>query len=97
LENAIERAIALSGVRQLLLPSDFALGETVSSRPMTSGTITLPAAGFDFDQTVGSLERQILEEAMRKAGGNKTAAAGMLRLKRTTLAAKLKSLKANAS
>ena len=97
LENAIERAIALSGERQLMLPSDFALGEAVGSRPMTAGTITLPAAGFDFDQTVGSLERQILEEAMRKAGGNKTAAAGMLRLKRTTLAAKLKSLKANAS
>jgi DNA-binding protein Fis len=35
-----------------------------------------------------------LEEALRKAGGNKTAAAEMLGLKRTTLAAKLKSLEA---
>ena len=48
----------------------------------------------DFEQTVGRIERQILEEALRKAGGNKTAAAEMLGLKRTTLAAKLKSLEA---
>ena len=39
---------------------------------------------------MGRIERQILEEALRKAGGNKTAAAEMLGLKRTTLAAKLK-------
>ena len=42
------------------------------------------------------LERQILEQALRKAGGNKTAAAGMLGLKRTTLSAKLRSLEAGA-
>jgi DNA-binding NtrC family response regulator len=97
LENAIESAIALSGDRQLLSPSDFTLGEPAKCLPATPGSISLPAVGLDFDQTVGSIERQILEEAMRKAGGNKTAAAGMLRLKRTTLAAKLKSLKAIAS
>jgi len=97
LENAIESAIALSGDRQFLMPSDFALGEPTRSIPAATGPINLPPVGLDFDQTVGSIERQILEEAMRKAGGNKTAAAGMLRLKRTTLAAKLKSLRANAS
>ena len=97
LENAIESAIALSGARQTLYPADFALGESAKSLSAAVGSISLPAVGLDFDQTVGSIERQILEEAMRKAGGNKTAAAGMLRLKRTTLAAKLKSLDANAS
>jgi DNA-binding NtrC family response regulator len=97
LENSIESAIALSGERQLLSPSDFALGEPAKSLSTAPGSISLPAVGLDFDQTVGGIERQILEEAMRKAGGNKTAAAEMLRLKRTTLAAKLKSLRANAS
>jgi DNA-binding NtrC family response regulator len=97
LENAVERAIALSGDREILAPADFALGE--SSKPLpaaNTGPIGVPQIGLDFDQTVGNIERQILEDAMRKAGGNKTAAAEMLGLKRTTLAAKLKSLEANA-
>jgi DNA-binding NtrC family response regulator len=45
-----------------------------------------------FEQLVGNMERAILEQALRKTGGNKAQAAGMLRLKRTTLSAKLKSL-----
>ena len=84
LENAVERAVALSGERELLLPSDFALA--AETRPVLSG---------HFDQTVGRIERQLLEEALLKTGGNKTAAAGMLGLKRTTLAAKLRSLGAS--
>jgi len=54
--------------------------------------ISLPDEGLDFEQLVGNVERAILEQALRKTGGNKAQAAGMLRLKRTTLAAKLKSL-----
>jgi len=56
----------------------------------------IPDRGLDFEQTVGAIERQILEEALRKTHGNKSAAAGMLGLKRTTLAAKLRSLGAAA-
>ena len=37
-----------------------------------------------------------LEQALERAGGNKTAAAELLGLKRTTLAAKLRSLEAGA-
>jgi len=99
LENAVERAVALSGERTLLLPYDFPLA-AAAPRPFpassVSRTIAVPDAGLDFDETVGRIERQILEEALRKSGGNKTAAAGMLRLKRTTLAAKLRSLEAAA-
>ena len=50
--------------------------------------------GLDFEQTIGQIERQILEDALRMTNGNKSAAASMLRLKRTTLAAKLRSLDA---
>jgi DNA-binding NtrC family response regulator len=103
LENAVERAVAMSGTRTLLLPSDFpsvgpaprlfvapaVLCGTTAEVPRT---VAVSEAGLDYDATVGSIERQILEEAMRKSGGNKTAAAGMLGLKRTTLAAKLRSL-----
>jgi DNA-binding NtrC family response regulator len=90
LENAVETALALSGRRELLLPSDFALG---GRAPVSSSapSVPVPQYGLNFDQTMGRIELQILEEALRKAGGNKTAAAGMLGLKRTTLAAKLRS------
>jgi len=89
LENVVEMAVALSGTREILYPSDFPL-PTQSTRIAPTAAI----ATNDFEQTVGRIERQILEDALRKAGGNKTAAAEMLGLKRTTLAAKLKSLEA---
>src|SRR5258706_1839971 len=99
LENAIERAIALSGEREMLYPSDFVLQAGVPRRSLQSvpAAIPMPETGLDFEQTVGGIERQILEDALRKAGGNKTAAAGMLGLKRTTLAAKLKSFEVGAA
>jgi DNA-binding NtrC family response regulator len=86
LENVVEMAVALSGTREILYPSDFPLPTEPAAR------VTIQTN--DFEQTVGRIERQILEEALKKAGGNKTAAAEMLGLKRTTLAAKLKSLEA---
>jgi transcriptional regulator with PAS, ATPase and Fis domain len=95
LENAIETAIALSGNRELLIPSDFALGgRALPASPVQS--IAVSENGLNFEQTVGRIERQIIEEALRKAHGNKTIAAGMLGLKRTTLSAKLRSLAASA-
>ena len=87
LENAVERAIALSADRETLFAADFDLPATTEPGP-----VALPESGLDFERTVGSIERQILEQAMRKSGGNKTAAAELLGLKRTTLAAKLKSM-----
>lgn len=99
LENAVEMAVALSGERQVLYPADFAaaLGaERPAVAPM-AGSIAVPDTGLDFDRTVDGIGRQILEDALRMARGNKTAAAEMLGLKRTTLAAKLRSLGAAAA
>jgi DNA-binding NtrC family response regulator len=90
LENVVEMAVALSGTREILYPSDFPLPTSTASRL----TPTIPIATNDFEQTVGRIERQLLEDALKKAHGNKTVAAEMLGLKRTTLAAKLKSLEA---
>jgi DNA-binding NtrC family response regulator len=54
--------------------------------------VALPEDGIDYEQTLASIERSILAQALRKTGGNKKAAAQMLRLKRTTLSAKVRSL-----
>jgi len=95
LENAVEMAIALSGERELLIPSDFTLaGRALPASALVS--IAVPGGGLNFEQTVGRIEREIIEDALRKARGNKTVAAGMLGLKRTTLSAKLRSLTAAA-
>ncbi|MCS7025225.1 MAG: sigma-54 dependent transcriptional regulator [Bryobacteraceae bacterium] len=97
LENCLEMAIALSGERQILLPSDFVLPRLETrSAPEPPGSpepplIPLPEEGLDFEATLGRIEWQILEQALRRTRGNKTQAAGLLRLKRTTLSAKLRS------
>jgi transcriptional regulator with GAF, ATPase, and Fis domain len=99
LENAVEMAIALSGDRQVLFPGDFPMPSNNRPEPVASTAphIAVPDDGLDFEQTVERIERAILEQAMRKTGGNKKQAADMLRLKRTTFSAKLKSLGAGAA
>ena len=95
LENAVEMAIALSGERDTLYPADFPLPSAPVLRSRAGAaipTIALPDDGLDFEQIVAQMERTILEQALRKTRGNKAQAAGMLRLKRTTLSAKLRSL-----
>jgi DNA-binding NtrC family response regulator len=101
LENAVEKAIVLSGERSDLFPGDFPLPPrrypAVYPRAAfpyggAYPVIAVPDQGLDFERTVGSIELNILEQALRKTRGNKKLAAEMLGLKRTTLTAKLKSL-----
>lgn len=95
LENAVEKAIVLSGERPCLYPGDFTLPPRQQSAALSTGAqpfIALPDQGLDFERTVGSIELNILNQALKKTGGNKKLAAEMLGLKRTTLSAKLKSL-----
>ena len=100
LENAVEMAVALSGVRDSLFPSDFPLPSFIAEKTAPVGMVTqlaVPDEGLDFEQIVGTIEMRLLEQALRKTSGNKKAAADLLRLKRTTLTAKLKSLQALAT
>jgi DNA-binding NtrC family response regulator len=99
LENAVEMAIALSGERTVLVPADFPLAAPARARatvPVNTPVVSVPDDGLDYEQTLAIIERSILEQALRKTGGNKKAAAGMLRLKRTTLSAKMRSLDSSA-
>ncbi len=96
LENAIEMAVAMSGDRQTLYPGDFPLPSPAQYKNVSSMNpeIEVPAGGLDFERTVIRLERALIDQAMRHTGGNKKQAAEILRLKRTTFTAKLKSLAA---
>lgn len=95
LENAVEMAVAMSGDRQILYATDFGL-----PNPAAAGVVPLepPAATgddswVDFETAVSQFERSILERALLKTSGNKTAAAHLLGMKRTTLIMKLRSFR----
>jgi DNA-binding NtrC family response regulator len=96
LENAIEMAVALSGERQVLSAADFPLNCAPKSRQprgpaaASPAVVSVPDTGLDLQQTLATIERSMLEQALEKTGGNKKAAAQMLRLKRTTLSAKVR-------
>ena len=96
LENAVETAIALSGDRPILSPRDFSLPtrSPVRSQSVQLPVVSVPDTGLDYENTLAAIERSILEQALAKTGGNKKAAADMLRLKRTTLSAKVRNLEA---
>jgi DNA-binding NtrC family response regulator len=96
LENAVEMAVALAGDAQSLEAADFPFPAVQEVRAATAATpvVAVPDSGLDYEQTLAVIERSILEQALRKTGGNKKAAAEMLRLKRTTLSAKVRSFEA---
>ena len=93
LEHAIESACALSGARSVLYPGDFDLPAEIQASEFGSlSSLDVPEGGINFEELMTGIERRLLERALAKSGGNKARAANMLRMKRTTLLSKFKSL-----
>jgi DNA-binding NtrC family response regulator len=92
LENAIERAVALSGGRTQIETADLTPDIQQASSATASTDLNLPEEGIDFDGFVSGIERQLIRRALEKTGGNKGQASRLLNLKRTTLVEKLKRL-----
>ena len=93
LENLVERAVVISGDRQYLMPGDFPLptgGLRLVPNRMADAIVSIPEVGLDFAQAVGQFEKNLLDQALERSNGNKTMAADLLRLKRTTLVSKLR-------
>jgi transcriptional regulator with GAF, ATPase, and Fis domain len=96
LEHSVQMASALSGDRYLLGPEDFTLRGRERSKPQGGAspndapTVTIGPEGLDFEVAVGRFERSLLNQALALSGGNKARAADLLRIKRTTLLAKMK-------
>ena len=72
MKNAIERAMLLSD-REYLEPQDFTLTRTVNPTEFR-----LPAEGVNLEE----VERQLLVQALERAGGNQTQAAQLLGINR---------------
>ena len=90
LENAIERAVALSVGRTLIdvtdLPPEVQSTRELSATPMTE----LPEQGLDLVGYLATIERDFITRSLDRTGGNRNKAAELLGLKRTTLVEKLK-------
>jgi DNA-binding NtrC family response regulator len=90
LENAIERAVALSAGRQEIAVAD--LPPEIQATPQVAAVpfVDFPEDGLDLPGYLASIERDLISRALDRTGGNRNRAADLLRIKRTTLVEKLK-------
>jgi transcriptional regulator with PAS, ATPase and Fis domain len=93
LENAVERAVALSAGRSQIevtdLPPEVQQAEVADA---ALPALAFPEEGIDFERFIADIEREMIRRSLERTQGNKGAAARLLNLKRTTLVEKLKRL-----
>jgi DNA-binding NtrC family response regulator len=102
LQNAMERAAALSGGATEItlkdLPEEVRGGAPSGITPAigeveeTTAERSIPDEGVNFEAVVTEVERELLLQSLNKSGGNKMRAAKLLNMKRTTFVEKLKRL-----
>jgi len=92
LENALERAVALSAGRNEIDITD--LPQEIQALPQTAAmpSVDFPEGGLDLPAYLSSIERDLIRRSLERTGGNRNKAAELLRIKRTTLVEKLKRL-----
>ena len=90
LENAIERAVAMSAGRSQIDVADLPVEIQQAPEAALPSTVSLPEDGLDLDAFISHVERGLIERSLERTGGNKGRAAKLLKLKRTTLVEKLK-------
>ena len=89
LENMIERIAILKGIG-MITPADLPEQVLRTSTTHQVPGVDIPTEGIHFDATVEAFEKQLLRKALTKSGGNKSSAAKLLRMNRTTLIEKVK-------
>jgi len=90
LENAVERAVALSGGRTLLDVADLPPEVQTASAAPAAPSVVFPEDGMQLVEYLAALERSLIQQSLDRTGGNRHKAAALLGLKRTTLVEKLR-------
>ena len=90
LENAVERAVALSAGRQQLELTDLPAEVHVAPPSTEAPFVELPEDGLDLPGYLAAIERDLIQRSLDRTGGNRNRAAELLHIKRTTLVEKLK-------
>ena len=97
LENAVEHAVAMSGVEREILPAMLPEDIRLPEQSGMLSPVTIPDGGINFVSVVSQLERELILKCLEKTGGNKRQAAKLLNLSRTTLIDKLQRLSPEAA
>lgn len=95
LENAIERALALTPGRSQINVGDLPPEIQQGDKSLVNTTVSLPEGGIDLQDYLHHLERGLIRLSLERTGGNKQKAAELLKIKRTTLVEKTKRLGAD--
>jgi two-component system, NtrC family, response regulator PilR len=90
LENAVERAVALSAGRQQIELTDLPAEVHVAPPSTQAPFVELPEDGLDLPGYLTAIERDLIQRSLDRTGGNRNRAAELLHIKRTTLVEKLK-------
>jgi two-component system, NtrC family, response regulator AtoC len=92
LENAVERAVALSAGRPTVDVGD--LPPEVQETPQSTATpfVEFPDDGLDMPTYLAAIEKDLIHRALDRTKGNRNRAADLLGIKRTTLVEKLRRL-----
>jgi transcriptional regulator with PAS, ATPase and Fis domain len=91
LENLIERLVVLNEdciVRPRDLP-DYVILNAVPQH-QTTAQVALPSEGVDLDGFLENIENGLIQQALQRSRGNKTLAAELLKLNRTTFIERLR-------
>ncbi len=90
LENAVERAVALSAGRETLDVAD--LPPEIQTTPQAAATpfVDFPDNGLDMPAYLAAIEKDLIQRALDRTRGNRNRAADLLGIKRTTLVEKLR-------
>lgn len=94
LEHATETAIVMSGDREVLEASDFPIPEPQQAHEIAAQSTypSLPEQGLNYEEMITRVERYVLAQALEQSAGNKSRAADLLQMKRSTLVSKMKAL-----
>lgn len=89
LYHLIERSVLLKG-QGSLRAQDLGLRPTGRGRRSTASQSLNLETSLDLRKAIDSVERQLIDEALERTGGNRTEAAALLGLNRTTLVEKIR-------
>jgi two-component system, NtrC family, response regulator PilR len=80
LENAVERAVAMSGDGSGCVRAEHLPESVTGAVAASETTVHVPPEGIDFEKQIAQIEQRYLTEALRLAAGVRTRAAELLRM-----------------